>query len=573
MDLDLLLAHEDDGAPFLESGIPERAACDAPKPEDLRMPKNLDDMAGDPNSLEKQRWGVVIPNTPEGERLLSLIKPLQELRQEEQKGRPVEVYRVPPGMTDIETLAWRDQVFEDQEKGQASWPRYLVVLGDLDGVSLEFQQVMTTDRIVGRITFPTDQGYEAYVTKVLKWHNTPYQDDAARALLYTARDGTNATAIGYHALMEPTLSRCKRSVENGLFKAKEILEIGKREEPSRADLFEQLRRAEPAVLFSMSHGLGAPRRGWPSVSKQRELQGAMSLGAGERLTAADAASGAFLPGGVWFFLACYGAGTPKESAYIHWLSELRDAGAFSGRVDSILSCLPKPGDRPFIAALPQAALANPDGPLAVMGHIDLAWTYSFQGAGQSATSKPERFEGIFRALLEGNRAGTAYHTLLRYGTQSAVHLSTLYNRSETAGRGAAKGSAAEAPARAVERASLWMLRYDLLGYVFLGDPAVRLPLSTKGKAPALRPDMQQQLAAYFPGVRVDVSGSAQGAGGEPGAQAMEKAVRAVLREDKTPKAVAQKFGLDKDELMRWVDAYTAAGRAALEELAGKSEKK
>jgi hypothetical protein len=572
MDLDLLLAHEDDGAPFLESGIPEKAAWDAPKPE-LHMPDNLLNMAGDPDSLEEQRWGVVIPDTSEGKRLLSLIEPLQKLRREEQKGRPIEVYHVPPGMSDIETIAWRKSVFEDHEKGQENWPRYLVVLGDLDGVSLEFQQVLTSDLMVGRIAFPTDQGYQAYVAKVLKWHNEPYKDDAARALLYTARDGTNATSIGYSALMKPSRERCERSINNGLFRAKDILEIGRGGEPSRADLFEQLRREEPAVLFSMSHGLGAPRGGWREPLKQRELQGAMSLGAGERLVAADAASGAFLPGGVWFFLACYGAGTPKESAYFHWLSELRDANVFSGRVDSVLAGLPKPGDRPFIAALPQAALANPDGPLAVMGHIDLAWTYSFQDAGQSVTNRPERFQGIFRALLDGKRAGTAYHELLRFGTQSAVDLSTRYNRSETAKRAVAQGSAAEDPARAVERASLWMLRHDLLGYVFLGDPAVRLPLSKKGKAPAPRLDTQQQIASYFPGIRVDMPGGASGAGGAQSAQAMEKAVRAVLREDKPPKAVAQKFGLDKDELQRWVDAYTAAGRAALEKLAGENDEK
>jgi hypothetical protein len=34
--------------------------------------------------------------------------------------------------------------------------------------------------------------------------------------------------------------------------------------------------------------------------------------------------------------------------------------------------LPGERTRPFIAALPKAVLANPEGPLAVMGHEDLA---------------------------------------------------------------------------------------------------------------------------------------------------------------------------------------------------------
>src|SRR4029079_2396424 len=99
--------------------------------------------------------------------------------------------------------------------------------------------------------------------------------------------------------------------------------------------------------------------------------------------------------------------------------------------------LPRLWDRPFIAALPQAALANPRGPLAVMAHIDLAWTYSFQDMGAEGRGRPSRFQGIFRSLVDGARSGTSYQQLLRFLSETSVELSTLYDeeaRLETAGK-------------------------------------------------------------------------------------------------------------------------------------------
>jgi hypothetical protein len=225
----------------------------------------------------------------------------------------------------------------------------------------------------------------------------------------------------------------------------------------------------------MSHGLGAPRGGFRSADEQRAVQGAMSVGPGARITAEDVASGPFLPGGIWFFLACYGGGTPAESAYYPWLCRLRDAGGFGGRVEGVLSGLPKPGDRPFVAALPKAALANPDGPLAIMAHIDLAWTYSFQDMGEGARNRPSRFQGIFRSLVAGARAGNAYHQLLRFMSETSVELTSMYDAE--AHRGIAAEPSPIDVARARTKGDLWMLRQDLGGYVLLGDPATRLPLS------------------------------------------------------------------------------------------------
>lgn len=158
------------------------------------------------------------------------------------------------------------------------------------------------------------------------------------------------------------------------------------------------------------------------------MQGAMSFGGGTKITAEDLASRTFLPNGLWFYFACFGAGTPQGSAYHHWLAALRDVGLFGRNIDGVLASLPGEHEGPFVAALPQAALANPHGPLAVMGHVDLAWTFSFHDAGTTNKYRPSRFQDIFRTLVDGKRVGAGYFELQRFFNQASVDLATIYDK-------------------------------------------------------------------------------------------------------------------------------------------------
>jgi hypothetical protein len=472
MDFELLLTHADDQRPVLEEALPLDAASHQPRPpQENTSGKELDDAGADPNSLPDQRWGVVAPEGPSGDRLLALIEPLRRLREAEQ-GAPARVYRVPPGLDGMQAARWKDTVLRDEAELETEQPGYLLLLGDIDSVSLELQQVLGSDGFAGRLAFTSDDGYAAYVDKVLRWSRSPSPVRRARALLFTAQDGTPATTVGYEALMAPSLENLRKLRELGSLSAESLAELGEPASWSVQQLLAQVASPQPAVLFTMSHGLGAPRRGWSSVDEQRARQGAMSLGGEGTLEASALASTPFLPGGLWFFLACFGAGTPSRSAYFPWLSRLREAGEYPGRLDRLLAALPREGERPFVAALPQAVLANPQGPLAVIGHSDLAWTYSFQDLGRAARNRPSRFLGMLRTLVEGRRAGAGLRALLRFFNETNTELTTLYDHEESA-RLAGRGS----PVDSVERAHLWMLRQDLAGYILLGDPAVRLPLA------------------------------------------------------------------------------------------------
>ena len=453
----LLLARFEDGQPVLPEGIEDEILAALPL-NNLPPPARLWDAHGEPDDLARQRWGIVIPQGPEGERLLSLVAPLRAAR-ETQQGAPAQIYRVPTGLDEGGASRWKKQVFHHDDVPDEERPRYLLILGDLDLVSLELQQALCTDAFVGRLSFASDEGYARYVAKVLRWEMTCPPEARTRLLFYTARDGSRATTLGHRELVRPCLDAFNvRRQMNALpgVVAREV--VYDSQAPERA-LLDAAREEVPSVLLSVTHGAWLPA-GEANASVRRSGQGALVLSEHSRLSAADLTSEPFLPGGMWFCFACFSAGTPRRGLYTPFL---RNMGAAYQR---ILSSLESRGEeRPFIAALPQTALANPEGPLAVMGHVDLAWSCSFLDNGQRTVS---RYWRVLRSLSQGHRAGNALRALF-----DAFNETNMALTSQHAGdvlRGSTRPSIDTAA-----QASLWLQRQDLMAYVLLGDPAVRLP--------------------------------------------------------------------------------------------------
>jgi hypothetical protein len=289
--------------------------------------------------------------------------------------------------------------------------------------------------------------------------------------------------------------------------------------------------ARPAVLLSVGHGLGAPRRGWRSAEEQRRRQGALVVAPEEVVDAERLRGRPFLPGGLWLYFACFGAGTPATSAYHTWLSSLAEEGAFHGDLAAVLRSLPEEGRRPFIGALPAAALANPEGPLAVIGHVDLAWSHSFSEAREPGTGKKSRLHRVLEQMIRGGRAGEALDVLMESYREANNDLTMDYEDEENARR-AGKPD----PTDRAARAHLWMLRNDLRGYVLLGDPAARLAREGQAESGARAPE----VAAAF---------------------GREEAVAAMLRGDEAPQRIAARAGMPLDALWDWVEAHRAAARA------------
>ncbi|QRN96791.1 hypothetical protein JRI60_48755 [Archangium violaceum] len=468
MTLELLLAQADERPAAPGQGLKMETLQRAPRPQAVELPDDLWDATKDPNDLPAQRWGLVVPEGREGDRLLALVEPLRRLRQASQGGAPVELYRVPSVMDGAFAAEWKKEVFRDETMSERNRPRYLLLLGDLHQVPLELQQALTTDAFVGRLAFASDAGYEAYVEKVLRWEGEAAREASARMLFYTSRDRTPATEMGHDMLIAPSVAACRERQQLDDFPAADILELGGEGAVSIEELLSHAERPGPGVLFTLSHGRGRPSGGWGKPEERLAHQGELLLPDGRFLPAEALASRPFLPGGVWFSFACFSAGTPSRSSYTHWLRQLptSDPNARRG-----LEALPQQGERPFIAALPQAALANPNGPLAVMGHVDLAWSCGFNDRGRRTTS---RFIELLRALAQGSRAGVALSTLLQFLNEASSELATLYNQEQMDLMDGRPSSVTPA-----DKARLWMQRQDLANYILLGDPAVRLSLASR----------------------------------------------------------------------------------------------
>jgi hypothetical protein len=575
--LDLLLAHGDDGSPILDHTTDPSTAAATASPAARRTERFLADITANADDLARQGWAVVAPADADGARLEALVRELVAARAEDQRAEVLSI-RVPPGMDSAAANQWKASVYPTlYGEDEARRPRYLLILGDLDRVSLDTQQVLAQDGITGRLACADDSGYAAYVHKVLAWQRAPSQQDRARALFYTVHDGTSATAAGHSKLIVPCHDRCVRAARDKprSFPASAVESHGAHS-PDPDELLRLSAARHPSVLLSMSHGMGPPRRRRWSPTEARELQGAMSFGSEGALEVRDLASGPFLPGGLWIYFACFGAGTPRTSAYHHWLQMLADQGmAELGPVSETLRGLDDGGG--FISGLGKAALANPNGPLAVLSHIDLAWSYSYEELRVGGEHDSRRVSGSNRSLnffhlisklVAGARAGAASLALkLRLGAVGA-ELNAHYNRCKQGG--AIEGGS---PQELLALGNLWMLHQDLLGFTLLGDPAVRLPLASPHAAAAPRGPADDAAGAAGPG--------AAGGGGSRVAIAvdpealdhLERAALAVAGGE-SEGAVAAKLGMDRSDLVEAAGIYRTAGRAALSELlAGREPEK
>jgi hypothetical protein len=542
-----LLVNADDRAPMLEDGVDRMAASAAPAPDP--RPK-LEELWGDedaPDDLARQRWGVIAPAGDDGYRLIDAIAPLIEHRRRQQG--QVRVYRVPARMTMDEAARWKKRVFRSGSDVDDDLPRYQLIVGDLDQVPLAVQQVQATDGFVGRIAFDDLDGYRAYADKVVRWEDRPAPAAEGHVILHAVRDGTSATRRGYEALIAPGEIILRRRRAAGDVRYGELRVTGS-ERPAPDELWAAAATDRPGVLLSVSHGVGVPRAenaaaGRGGAARQRREQGALSFGRGGVVTGADVAGRGFLPGGMWLAVACFGAGTAETSDYRHWLDTLRRAGHVGSEIGHVLDTLAH--ERPFVAAVPKAALADPSGPLAFVGHVDLAWTYSFFDLDDRPRGRPGRLMGVIQALLNRHRAGVAVRKLMRFFAEVNTELTALQDARARAGRVPIDDDDDER----ARRGHLWMLRQDLAGYVLLGDPAVRLPI-TDGRGGADGTDFPRERGA----------GRAAGEHAAAVTRA-ETAVLAVIRGDSIAGA-AGRHGLDRAELERLVASYHAAGRDALD---------
>lgn len=568
--LDLFLADADEGRPLLRDGLSADTAVGAPRPKkESSYDRRLFGESWD--DLGLQGWAVLAPESVAGDRALEAITPLLRLREREQRA-PVKVYRAPEDLGSRAAAEWKKERFWPEGTPEEEVPLYLLILGDLHEISAELQHVLAMDTLVGRVHFARTggevdlEGYQSYAAKVVHFAEEGTPEAAPDLLFFTAPDGSVATVTGRTRLVAPSLQVSRQRLATGALPAASVREVSAE---SVDELCTGLSGERPGVLLSVSHGLGPPRGGFRSEEHKRQLQGAMLIDHSEVLDAERMSGRAFLPGGIWFYLACFGAGTPASSAYHPWLSRLSDEGAYGGSVGAVLRALPGEGERPFVAALPQAALASPRGPLAVIGHLDLAWTYGFSGTRKLAESRKSRILTPLEKLVQGHRAGVALGRLMAEYAEVNDDLMREYQIEQTA-----RVQKRPSPLDPVEQAHRWMLRNDLRGYVLLGDPAARLPLRQHALRQAGGGDAEptstvSSEARELRSGTTATPGQVRPVAGEPplaagGPLGPEQAVLAMLMGETAPRAIAERAGVSLEVLWGWVDEYRAGGRTRLQ---------
>jgi len=463
--LELLLA-EGPGHPALGVGLAEGVAALAPRPARTRADAlYLSAPDADPGDLSLQRWGIIAPEGAEGDAALDALQPLIEMRLEEQ-GSTVSMYRVPAQMGPEDAVRWRDARLA--EKDDLDRPRYLLVLGDFDQVPLELQYALASTEFVGRLCFREPAGYHAYAQKVVDATKNAPPTRSGQALFFAAADDTSATGEARRTLLSPCMARLSSGGQRSRDGSINVVDLGGVHTP--ADLIHASRNGGPAMLLTVTHGLARPPGDW-SADERRARQGALVIGklgdVDGVLDAASVAHGPALPGGVWICVSSFAGGTPAQSAFAPWLSLVpTDEAAHLARVTA---CTPQRGDAPFVAALPQALLANPEGPLAVISKADLAWVYGEGDAWASrSTSVAERISSVFRALARGARVGVAFDAMTRAYLEANDELMADFQAEEDA-----RVWNRPSPSDPARRARGFMRRSDLRGYILLGDPAAR----------------------------------------------------------------------------------------------------
>ncbi len=529
--LHLLLADED--RPLLPEGAAQDLLGRA-TPVEAERRKDVDHLYSEDNTndLAEQRWAIVYPKArPE---LLDLIGPLRALRESQQRAK-VLTWALGP---EEDGRALYREIYDGKLK-RAEQPRYVLILGDLDEIQLSVQLRLAGAGAIGRLAFDRPEDYRAYADKAVSWDGRE-QGPEARTLLYGAYDAYDGAM---HAGEQDLLAEVERGAPGS------VQSFGRmRQAPldGMRDLLQIAAEERPTVLLSVTHGLGSGR--W-SPEERRRRQGAMRLQSGVAVEAEQLRDRPFLPGGLWAYFACFGAGTPSRSRYAPWLQDLVETGELSGAPD-VLQTLSK--DRPFVSALTRAALANPRGPLGVLGHVDLAWGWSFRDESAGGASRAQRFASLLRSASEGDRFGLNLSAISN--VQRGIGDRLLeYTEQEREG--------SLTPQDRALRGHDWMTWHDLGSWVLLGDPAARLPLtqappvpvdhllpfSTQSTTQTAQPDTQQTAAAP--------------AG--PDLDTLETLVLAKLAGEPDVRTRAEAMGVGWPELRRLEQTYTEAGRRAL----------
>jgi hypothetical protein len=327
----------------------------------------------------------------------------------------------------------------------------VLIVGGPERVPFHFQAVLDSAASVGRVAFDEIGSLEAYVEKILRLEADDAPSRRQEALIFaTDRGRPDPTYYSRQYMAKPIdeYVRSRLSVPVRAFYA---------ESATAPALLEALTTGRSAVVYTATHGAARPTG---LLDVQRQINGAVVCTPEPGATSQSLVAASDIPadtpvaeGAIVFQFACFSAGTPAESDYAHWLGRER----LNAQAD-------------FVAALPNRLLAHPRGPLAFVGHVDLAWIHAFDDPDnpdieESWHSRLKPFLAAVQTLLAPQPVGLAMNAINKRFDVGSIGLADAFDRQQ-------RGRLPDTPEYRRKLVRDFVTRSDAQNYVVLGDPAV-----------------------------------------------------------------------------------------------------
>ena len=404
--------------------------------------------AVDSLSLASSGWGVVFPKDLSSE-IRENLQPLLDHRRRQATRWNEEFYKelVFESGDTKQRFTSRYEVMHGPVDPARGLPYYLMIVGGPKEIPYSFQYLLDVPFAVGRLYFDNPEDYGRYARSVIEAERGHHQLRPEMTFFSVA--GDKITTVMADRFVDPLYMSLQKNRPEWTFRR---ISNG-----SKDDLRQILGGPRtPSLLLTAAHGLPCKK----DSPQQRVYQGAIlcqdwheagAPGLEHCFSAADLDDQAHVHGLVVFLFGCYSAGTPQTDNYPIVPRRVFTTRAYDKDLAS----------EPFLSALAQRLLAHPNGgALAVIGHVDRAWSHSFGGRSSRDFT---HIEALLRDLLDGYPVGSAMDWMHERFAEQSTMLTEILNE---------YGERRQADRAEVAR--LWRANNDARNFVVLGDPAVHL---------------------------------------------------------------------------------------------------